>query len=220
MGEYRRRRLKRKMAVIVIAIFIVLLIIYLFLNRLIMPPVIQYADTRVRTIANDAIYSSIFSCIEQDSSTYVDILQQDGKVYYIEINNKALSSLASKCAMEVQQTLGQAGGQGITVPWGTASGIPIFAGIGPNIRVSFEPKGTAQVNYSSEFRAAGINQTIHRIEMDVRVDIALVLPGYVKNISTDVGMTVAEHVIVGDVPNVYASPDDQLLNFVPETQLG
>lgn len=220
MGEYRKRRLKRKMAVIIIAIFIMLLIIYLILNSLIMPPLIQYADTRVRTIANAAIYASIFSCIEEDSGAYVDILQQDGKVYYIEINNKALSSLASKCAMDVQQTLDQTGRQGIAVPWGTASGIPVFAGIGPSIRVSFEPKGTAQVNYSSEFRAAGINQTIHRIEMDVQVDIALVLPGYVKSISTNVDMTVAEHIIVGDVPNVYASPDDQLLNFVPEAPLG
>jgi hypothetical protein len=54
----------------------------------------------------------------------------------------------------------------------------------------------------SEFLSAGINQTIHKINLKVSVGIRAVIPGFSDETSVSADYCVAQTVIVGDVPQL------------------
>ncbi|MDR1619654.1 MAG: sporulation protein YunB [Clostridiales bacterium] len=219
MEIHLRRRAKiRRVIIIGGGALAALLVAYFALNAIVRPGMIAYASVRVDALATDAIYASMgkLMAAENDGEPYVSVLQSEKQVYYIEMNNRALNRLAANMASEVQTYINGLGAQGIDIPLGTASGIPMLAGRGPNIRMKFAMEGTAEIGYSSEFHSAGINQTLHRVHMVARTNIAFVLPGYAGVITTRGDMTVAEHVIVGEVPDGYVNGSmDGILNLTP-----
>ena len=48
-----------------------------------------------------------------------------------------------------------------------------------------------------------MNQTLHRIELEVAVPVTLILPGGQTELTIETGLRVAETVIVGAVPDTY-----------------
>ena len=55
----------------------------------------------------------------------------------------------------------------------------------------------------SEFSEAGINQTLHRILLEVSVDVSAIIPGYTTSVDVTTNFVVAETVIVGSIPDSY-----------------
>ncbi|MCL2299314.1 MAG: sporulation protein YunB [Firmicutes bacterium] len=88
----------------------------------------------------------------------------------------------------------------LKLPLGALLGSSLFAGAGPNVTVPLTMAGSALSDIRSELSGAGVNQTMHRILMDLRVSLSVILPG--GTVPGEVALTVclAETVIVGDVP--------------------
>ena len=63
--------------------------------------------------------------------------------------------------------------------------------------------GSAEANFRNEFTSAGINQTKHRILLDVDVYVSILLPGFYTSTKVSSEVAVAETVIVGSVPETY-----------------
>ena len=66
-----------------------------------------------------------------------------------------------------------------------------------------ESVGSSSARFENQFESAGINQTKHRIVLRIDVYVSVLLPGYsaVTQVSNEI--TVAETVIVGEVPDTY-----------------
>ena len=84
----------------------------------------------------------------------------------------------------------------------------LFHGISPNIRVALERAGNIEAKIDSEFTAVGINQTVHRIYLDLNCSIGILSPfeTITKEVSSKVLLT--ETVIVGEVPSTYYNYDN------------
>ena len=78
---------------------------------------------------------------------------------------------------------------------------------GPNINIKIVPAGSVSANFTSSFEGAGINQTIHRLYLDVNCDVSILTP--YGNISSQISdkMLFAENIIVGDVPQAFYNLD-------------
>lgn len=87
-------------------------------------------------------------------------------------------------------------------------GISALSGISPNIRVALERAGNIETKIDSEFTAVGINQTVHRIYLDLNCSIGILSPfeTITKEVSSKVLLT--ETVIVGEVPSTYYNYDN------------
>ncbi len=87
-------------------------------------------------------------------------------------------------------------------------GISALSGISPNIRVALERAGNIEAKIDSEFTAVGINQTVHRIYLDLNCSIGILSPfeTITKEVSSKVLLT--ETVIVGEVPSTYYNYDN------------
>jgi hypothetical protein len=71
------------------------------------------------------------------------------------------------------------------------------------VTVRIMPLGSVQTRLYQQFTEAGINQTLHRIMLEVDFQVATVFPGYVVATDTTSSYPVAETVIVGKVPDAY-----------------
>ena len=63
--------------------------------------------------------------------------------------------------------------------------------------------GSCSARFENEFSHAGINQTTHRILLCVDVSMSILLPGFRTGTEISNAFSVAETVIVGEVPGTY-----------------
>ena len=104
---------------------------------------------------------------------------------------------------EAQEKLDALENQSVSVPLGSALGVALLSGMGPDIRVSILPVGAVVTQFSTEFTSAGINQTKHQIVLNIEVYVSILLPGFTADTQVSNAVTVAETIIVGSVPDTY-----------------
>lgn len=121
----------------------------------------------------------------------------------LKINTVKINLLASDIAYNIQQELYKGKNTNISIPIGSITGSRYLVGFGPKIRIKIIPTGSVTTDFKSEFKSAGINQTIHRIYLDVACKVTIVTPydSVEAEIVNQVLMT--ESVIVGQIPNTY-----------------
>lgn len=107
--------------------------------------------------------------------------------------------------------------KGVNIPLGTFFGLPILVGQGPNVNIKLIPIGSINCVFSSKFSNAGINQTNHKIYLEVYSNINIILPTASHTVNTKTQIMIAENIIIGKVPQTYLYSDDigNLLNLVP-----
>ncbi|MDR3278574.1 MAG: sporulation protein YunB, partial [Oscillospiraceae bacterium] len=77
----------------------------------------------------------------------------------------------------------------------------------PNIPVRIQSVTDVSSRFTNEFSAEGINQTRHKIMLEIAVDIDILVPGGHTKAAVTTQVAIAETIIVGAVPNVYAKAD-------------
>ena len=87
--------------------------------------------------------------------------------------------------------------------FGSFTGIKLLAGRGPGIKIRISTVGNVETDLKSEFEAQGINQTLHRIYLQVKCEVSILTP--FKDITKDITnqVLIMENVIIGTVPNTY-----------------
>lgn len=91
----------------------------------------------------------------------------------------------------------------LTVPVGSLLPIEPTWARGPELHLRALALGTASAEFESEFTSAGINQTRHRLWLELSVPVTVLLPGGGEELTVDSCLCVAETVIVGRVPQTW-----------------
>ena len=82
-------------------------------------------------------------------------------------------------------------------------GLNVFAGYGPDIDIKLVPMGNIETKFDTEFASQGINQTKHTIYMKIESMITVVAPFIGSSVKCNSTVTVAETIIIGDIPATY-----------------
>lgn len=87
--------------------------------------------------------------------------------------------------------------------FGSFTGFKLLAGKGPGIKISISSEGEVETDLRSEFTSQGINQTLHRVYLQVKCNVSIVTPydSIAREITNQV--LLMENVIVGNIPNTY-----------------
>lgn len=91
----------------------------------------------------------------------------------------------------------------LEIPLGSLFDSEILWARGPSIQVRTLSVGTVSAEFDSRFSSAGVNQTQHRVWLDLSVPITLLLPVGAVEVPVDTRLCIAETVIVGQVPDTY-----------------
>ena len=65
--------------------------------------------------------------------------------------------------------------------------------------------GTVETDLKSEFKEAGINQTLHRIYLEVKCNVNILTPYSTIKETIVNQVLLVEGVIVGNIPNTYSN---------------
>lgn len=87
--------------------------------------------------------------------------------------------------------------------FGSFTGIKLLAGRGPGVKIRISSVGEVETDLRSEFVSQGINQTLHRVYLQVKCKVKILTPFYdiEKEITNQV--LLVENVIVGRIPETY-----------------
>jgi len=91
----------------------------------------------------------------------------------------------------------------IGIPLGSLFLPEFFSGKGPAIPVHILSIRNSDAVFSSDFSQAGINQTLHKLTMEVSVDVAVLVLAQTTSFTVTSEVVVAETVIVGEVPQTF-----------------
>lgn len=171
------------------------------------PSVCDYIEsvlqTRILNLLNDAVDTVLNAeDISYDDIVIVDI-NGDDKVQTLQIDTIALNKLKAKLANTASHSADNTEDIEVKVPLGTIIGSSALAGRGPTIPFSVKTTSSVFAGFESEFSDAGINQTLHRIIINIKCISTFVLPLHRKSFTTNADYIMAHSVIVGDVPENY-----------------
>ena len=121
----------------------------------------------------------------------------------VQSNTILMNQIASDVAIQIQNELKKAKTTTSYIPIGTALGSPILAKYGPQVKVSIEPIGTVNVNFSTKFEDAGITQTRHRIYLEVKAQVNVVIPLSTEPKEVKAHVPICETILIGEVPQSY-----------------
>lgn len=126
----------------------------------------------------------------------------EGKINSISVDTPFLNLLSaeiiSQSVLFIEESSSSFG-----IPLGNITSVRLFSGLGPKIRVKIIPLGSISCGIKSSFTEGGINQTIHRITLDINALIEVLTPFSSNQAEINLSYVISETVIVGEIPNVY-----------------
>lgn len=213
--RYRRRRQNRTK--LIICVFMVLVMIILTVTYYLMQPVIlRFATSAAETVMLNCANKAIVNVLGGGNISYKDIVlltqNSEGYVTSLEIDVLQVNNLKSKISNEMSRLIADEERYDISIPIGSFFGNTYTNGFGPDIKLNMQITTTCFVDFSHEFKAAGINQVLHIVNVDIDIKGSFVVIGYNKSISASTTAIAAQTVIVGKTPdaftNVVESPTD------------
>ena len=127
----------------------------------------------------------------------------NGNITMIKSNVYAINEIISDVAVKIQNEIEKRGREDIEIALGSFTGFKLLAGKGPGVPIRISSIGNVETDIRSEFTAKGINQTLHRIYLQVECEISILTPyeDITQKIANQV--LIAENVIVGKIPSTY-----------------
>ena len=156
----------------------------------------------IATIVANEEASSVMSKHTYDE-LYTIEKDKDGNIKMINSNVAPMNEIMSDIAVRIQSKLNQKGRDNIEIALGSFTGFKLFAGKGPGIPITISTMGNIDTDLKSEFREEGINQTLHRVYLEVVCEISILTPyeDITEKITNQV--LIAENVILGEIPSTY-----------------
>lgn len=214
MSQKKRRCIT---ALLCIGGILLLFILHIVIN--VNPIITQVSEKKVKALASVAVNSACDEVINEYSSLDMVeyLIDKDGNLQMVTTNTALINAISRKAIDASQQRITSLGEQGIPIPLGSLSGITVFSGQGPDIFIKVFPIGSINAVFTSDFSSAGINQTRHKIMLNIGADIKVVLPGTDNIVSTETQILLCENLIIGKVPDIYYGTHNlnDLLNLVP-----
>lgn len=202
----RRKIIKKIISVCVVLIIVILAIAGWIYWKSMAPTILDVAETRLKSETTRAINEALNVAIT-DSCAYTDFVtiekDSDNNIAMISANSAKVNSVARQMAIVSQSKINSLTSFNVDIPLGTLSGVPLFSEKGPQVNIIVSPIGTVNCTFTSTFESAGINQTLHRIYINVESVVDLIIPTAHMEVTTSTPILLCESIIIGKVPQTF-----------------
>lgn len=203
--EFKRKQLRT--VLILFTAFMITIFCLVKLDKAIRPNAVAVCEQESKYIASDIIGTSIYDFLNENPCQYSDfttlLYDEKGAVTAVETITEKINLLQAGLLKNINMAFNENRNRDMSISLGTATGIWLFAGHGPDISLRLMPVGSVDVKLISELKSAGINQTCHTIKIVVNADIASSIPFYKTETEVSYTYLLTETVIVGNIPDKY-----------------
>lgn len=181
---------------------------------------LDMAFARAYSMAVETINRAVKQVMEQ-GVTYEELIDAqmdaEGRVSMLRANTMRMNELAARTALLAEEELNSAENQFVEIPLGAALGVRFLSGFGPRLEVQILPVGAVHTSFDTEFETAGINQTRHKIFLNLRATVSLIVPTGSQLVEVTSTVPIAESIIVGEVPDSFVdvNNEEDMLNLIP-----
>lgn len=121
----------------------------------------------------------------------------------INANIFTIDQITSNATTYIQEEIDKLNNIEVKMSIGSMTGLNYLSGIGPKIKLKVASAGKISTDLKSEFVSQGINQTLHRIYLQVNCKMNVLIPFKNLEENTTNQILIAENVIIGQIPNTY-----------------
>jgi sporulation protein YunB len=172
------------------------------------PMIKTVAANQASNLATSIINETINEVMLDESLTYTDLItvekDDDGRITAVKTDIITINRLRAQVSAQCVEKISQIHNREIKVPIGSLMGSEFLVGRGPNIKIYINLTGSVETQVRNDLSSAGINQTSHKIMLDISADINIIFSKNQTTSNVDTSMIIAETVIVGVVPDTYA----------------
>lgn len=151
------------------------------------------SNNEATNVMKDHTYDELFT-IEKDN---------DGNITMIKSNIIPINEIISDVAVKIQKSINERGRENIRIALGSFTGSKFLAGRGPGVPIRISSIGNVETDLRSEFSAQGINQTLHRVYLQVDCEVSILTPYNTISEKVSNQVLLIENVIVGKIPSAY-----------------
>lgn len=190
--------------VFILALFFVLTL--MIVEGRLAPVLHAWAETRAMSLATRAINVAVeeMMTVTLSSTTMAHlILDGEGNLQGIQYDMGEVNRVSSQATHKILQTLSNMGQEVFPIPIGQLTGLDFLASWGPGIPVRMIPVGGLTATPLASFESAGINQTWHRVLLDINVRMRVAVPLLSEEILVSTQVPILEEVFIGSVPSWY-----------------
>ena len=199
--KYKIKRNFLKLFLIILIAITVLGIIVNSINPIIDALCIEKTKSIATVVSNEKATEVM------EKYQYEDIItiyrDKNNNVTMLKSNIIPINKIVSDVATYIQKGLNSTSSDELDITLGSITGSRLLSGMGPKIPIKVSTIGSIETNFKSEFKAVGINQTLHRIYLEVKCNVNILIPFHAVEEQIVNQVIIAENVIVGIVPSTY-----------------
>ena len=176
---------------------------------------IEYMRPRIISVSQNFAENEVSMVIDREvkrlmlneflSYDKITIISRDdsGRVTSVSANSILINNFANELDIAIGNEIDKADLMENKIYLSALLGSDLLAGLGPKIPIRFQPVSVTHADITHKFEEAGINQTIHTINLVISVDIEILLPFAYSVMTVESEMPIAQTLIVGTVPDAY-----------------
>lgn len=204
--KYTRVSREKKLKIFyVLGILTITISTYVICYKAIDPIFQEICSDEAKSIATKITNEQSTKVMREHSYDEMFTIQKDenGNVQMINANIFAIDEITSDIAIYIQEALENSETSKVKLSIGSFTGIKILSGTGPDMNIKLSSTGEVATDLRSEFVSQGINQTIHRIYLQIDCTVNILTPFKTIEESISNQVLLAENVIIGQIPSTY-----------------
>ena len=202
MVRFFKRWLQR-----LLIVFLILAVLFFTMRSRYRDVISDLAKTQVMNSTSDLTNDAIARQIAEGNILYDRIVyfekDLNGRITALKTNMSEVNRLKTDILNIINDEILALDTSDIGIPLGSLFLPELLSGRGPAIPVHILSIRNSDANFISTFSQAGINQTLHRLNMEVTIDVAVLVLGETSSFTMSSEVVVAETIIVGQVPQTY-----------------
>lgn len=197
----------RRMFWILLLLSAVTVVLFLLFRTRYNQVILELAKTQVTNATSDLINDAVDRQISDGNIAYDRIVyfekDLNGRITALKTNIGEVNTLKTQTLNIINDEILESDSSQLGIPIGSLILPEFLSGKGPRIPVEILSVRNSDATFESNFTHAGINQTMHRLNMSVLVDVAVLVLGRTVSFTVASQVVVAETIIVGDVPDTF-----------------
>lgn len=214
--------MKKKIKLIIITILIITIIsmILKYINNIISPKLVNYAEIEIKKISGLIITKSISTeTLEKLDTNNLFIINKNNnnEILTVDLNTVVINRIIREATVNIEENLKQLEegkidkfnnknkkGVVLQIPLGTIYNNFLLNNRGPKIPVRLKILGDLEIETKTKVTNYGINSALIEISLDITITEEVILPITTKEIKVTSKTPIAIKLIQGSVPNYYS----------------
>lgn len=220
--KYKKNKKKsKKIWTILIVIILLTVLVFWYIYAVVNPIVVETSEAKIKSLTQTTLSNSVLNIVSNEENLFDELVKytysNENKISLISVSSIKANLLARQITNHAQTQLDSVTSTGVEIHLGAFTGITVLASWGPLVKVGLSPIGTVTATFKSEFVSAGINQTVHKIFINLQSSVFVVLPTSSPKIDAHTEVLITETLVVGEIPSTYLQSSylDEMLNLVP-----